>query len=60
LGNISSHVSPVTLATTIKNINTSGQQNTFTYRLKYGTKTQAFQSAGNYIGTVNFGLSLNY
>jgi hypothetical protein len=44
----------------VKNINTNGDQNTFTYRIKYGAQVDFMQKAGDYNGTVQFGLSLDY
>jgi hypothetical protein len=60
LGNIITYSPNMTLATVVKNINTNGDRNTFTYRIKYGAQVDFMQKAGDYNGTVQFGLSLDY
>lgn len=59
-GSILTYSPNATLATTAKNINQNGAQNTFTYRIKYGTKVDFMQNAGDYSGMVSFGLTLDY
>ncbi len=60
LGNIITYSPNATLATVAKNINQNGERNTFTYRIKYGAQVDFMQKAGDYNGTVQFGLSLDY
>lgn len=59
-GVLLAHGTTQTLATVAKNINTNGQQNTFTYRMKYGVGANANTPAGDYTGSVRFDINLNY
>lgn len=57
---LTAHGTSQTLATVVKNINTNGQKNTYTYRLKYGMTPSAYTTAGDYIGKLQFDINLNY
>lgn len=59
-GTILSYSPNATLATISKNINQNGEKNTFTYRVKYGASVDFMQTAGEYDGSVSFGLTLDY
>lgn len=59
-GTITSHSPSVTIATQIQSINTSGEKNTYTYRIKYGALVDSMQNAGNYTSQVSFTLNLTY
>jgi Concanavalin A-like lectin/glucanases superfamily/Bacterial Ig-like domain len=57
---ITSHSPNATLATTPANLNQNGDKNTYTYKIRYGTKLDEMQSAWQYIGTVNFQIGVSY
>jgi hypothetical protein len=57
---ITSHSPSANLVTQVANINQSGQKNTYTYRLKYGTLVNVSQNAWNYNWHISFSLNLSY
>jgi hypothetical protein len=57
---ITSHGTTQTIVTVAKNINTNGQKNTFTYRVKFGVNPSANTVAGDYVGDVRWGINLTY
>jgi hypothetical protein len=57
---LSSHSPNATLATQVQNINPNGERNTYTYRIKYGTRVDSMQAANDYLSTVRFHLNLTY
>lgn len=59
-GLLSSHSPNATLATQVQNINPNGERNTYTYRIKYGTRVDSMQAANDYLSTVRFHLNLTY
>ena len=59
-GTLSAHGTTQTLANIVKNINQSGQRNTYIYRVKYGVNANINTLAGDYLGKVQFGLNLTY
>lgn len=59
-GAITPHGTTQALISVPKNINTNGQKNTFTYRVKYGVNPPANVPAGDYVGNVRFGINLVY
>ncbi|MBP9779159.1 hypothetical protein KBD33_00880 [Candidatus Gracilibacteria bacterium] len=59
-GLLSSHSPNATLATQAQSINPNGERNTYTYRIKYGTRVDSMQAANDYLSTVRFHLNLTY
>jgi hypothetical protein len=59
-GSIIPHGTTQNIVSVVKNINTNGQKNTFTYRLKYAVNPSANTPAGDYVGDVRFGINLAY
>ena len=58
---ITAHGTTQTIVSTPKAINTNGQRNTFTYRVKFGVNASANTPAGDYMnGLVRFGINLTY
>lgn len=57
---LTAHGTTQTLANIAKNINQSGQRNTFTYRVKYGVNPNVNILSGDYLGKLQFGLNLTY
>lgn len=48
------------LDTQTPNINTSGNQNIYTFRIKIGTLVDSMQAAGIYEGDMSFRIIANY
>ena len=57
---ITAHGTTQTLANIAKNINTNGNKNTFTYRIKYAVNPDANTPAWDYSGNIRFDINLNY
>ena len=60
LGTIISTGTTGTLANQAASINTNGLKNTYTYRIKYGSKISAEQAAGLYNGSMKMDLVASY
>ncbi|MCH2188344.1 hypothetical protein MK079_00760, partial [Candidatus Gracilibacteria bacterium] len=59
-GTITTIASNQNIASQASGINTNGQKNTYTYDIQLGALIEQTQSAGNYIGSIDFGIELDY
>lgn len=57
---LSSHGTKVVFASQTKSINTNGERNMYTYRVRWGAKTNTTAPAQNYMGHVSLGILLTY